>query len=106
MSEFIDQKFDYATIAFVLHELSKDDRDSVINEMRDIAKKLIIVDYTIPLPKTFWGILTILVKLLEGIGNFRNFQPYNTLGGVYGLLKEIGLKIEKEKIDKIKLLKL
>jgi ubiquinone/menaquinone biosynthesis C-methylase UbiE len=52
---FQHEPFDYATISFVLHEMSDDDRIKAVNEMHNIAKSIIIADFTARSPEVLGG---------------------------------------------------
>ncbi len=100
LSETIKDNFDYAVMSFVIHEMSPDIRVKVINEIKSIAKKIIIAEYVTPQPKNFWGIINIALEFIAGKEHYRNFKHFISQGGTDRLLEESGFKIEQEKIDK------
>jgi ubiquinone/menaquinone biosynthesis C-methylase UbiE len=100
LSETMDQRFDYATTALVIHEMKVDDRVKTINEMKAIAEKIIIADYIAPQPKNLWGVSNVLTEIVAGIDHYRNFKSFITHKGIDNLLYSCGLNIEQDKIDK------
>jgi len=100
LSGTIDQRFDYAITSLVIHEMKVDDRVKAINEMKVIAKKIIIADYIAPQPMNLWGISNILSERLAGIDHYRNYRSFIADKGIDNLLYSCGLHIEQEKIDK------
>ena len=71
-----------------------------MNEMKAIAKKIIIADYIAPQPMNLWGISNILSERLAGIDHYRNYRSFIADKGIDNLLYSCGLHIEQEKIDK------
>ena len=100
LSEAVKQKFDYATTSFVLHEMSDDDRIKTVNEMQNIAKKIIIADFIAPQPKNALGIVNTVAELLGGFDHFKNYMSFITRGGIDRVLEKCGMEVKEEVIDK------
>ena len=66
--------------------MKADDRVKAINEMKVIAKKIIIADFVAPQPKNLWGISNILSERLAGIEHYRNFKSFIAQKGIDNLL--------------------
>ncbi|MFQ6084104.1 MAG: class I SAM-dependent methyltransferase [Candidatus Aminicenantia bacterium] len=97
LGKFSCQEFDYAIACMVIHELPVFKRDEVLNEMKRIAKKVIIVDYTVPLPLNLAGVTARFIEFLAGIDHFKNFRTFILQGGLPTLLNQNGFNIECER---------
>ncbi|MBN1924019.1 MAG: methyltransferase domain-containing protein [Nanoarchaeota archaeon] len=93
---FKREEFDYAVISFALHEMSAEERVSVLKNMKFVAKNLIIVDFSSPLPDTLHSLMIKLVEFLAGKEHYTNHKDYMKQGGVKALLKKLGLRVKKE----------
>jgi len=62
--ERISEKFDYAVITYVIHEMPESERVKVLTELKKVADKIIIGDYLTPTPKSLWGGLNVVVEYL------------------------------------------
>lgn len=89
-------KFDYAVITYVLHEMPPGERIKMLKKMKQLANKIIIGDYVIPVPDSFYGKLTRIVEFLAGKDHNTNFKDYVKRGGLYFLLEQSELTIVKE----------
>ena len=87
-------EFDVATLSLALHQFSPQLYTSVLNEMKRIAKKIIIVDYAVPLPENFWGTGSKMIEYLAGREHYRNFRTFYKKGGLESILKENDMTIE------------
>lgn len=96
LPHFQDQQFDYATISMALHEMSPDLRLKVLNEVKRIAKKVIVADYVVPQPLNFAGVGTRIVEFLAGIEHFRGFKDFQRNNGIDQLLQNCQLSIYSE----------
>jgi SAM-dependent methyltransferase len=93
---FRDDSFDYASATMVFHEMEREKRLPLLIEMKRLAPTLIIVDYRVPLPTGFSGLLIRLIEGLAGRDHYRNFRSYVELGGLAPLLMKQGLAVEGE----------
>jgi len=103
LSEIIKQEdihFDYAVLSYVIHEVDEGDRLSLLQEIAQVADKIIIGDYVAPRPKGFGGFLTKAVEFLAGSEHYRNYKSYMANGGVSFLASKAGLTITNEQNNK------
>jgi hypothetical protein len=63
--------------------------------MKRVAKRVIIVDYAVPLPKNYAGIGSRIAEFLAGREHNFNFKQYYRLGGLNGILRANNLTIQK-----------
>ncbi len=97
-AELIEQKlhFDYAVMTYVIHEVYTEDRISLLKQLAQIADKIIIGDYLVPVNNGFWGTLNEVVEYLAGKEHYANFKDYVKNGGLKTLSSKANLKIIEE----------
>jgi len=95
ITENID-KFDYAVLTYVIHEVNENERIPLINEISQVADKIIIGDFLVPRPKNFTGKLSRIIEFVAGSEHYRNFRNYVANGGIPDLAKKAGLTIISE----------
>jgi ubiquinone/menaquinone biosynthesis C-methylase UbiE len=98
LSLFSDQNFDYATVSMAIHQFSSADALSVLKEMNRVARTMIIIDYNYPL-RGLGGIVAKLIERMAEEEHFRNFISYMEKGGLSGVLKAAGLKVNRRLLD-------
>ena len=91
-----NEHFDLAVMTYVIHEVNKEEREKLLNEIAQIADKIIIGDYLFPTPGGFWSALNRLVEFAAGSEHYRNFKSYLSGKGITGLAEKAGFKIIKE----------
>jgi SAM-dependent methyltransferase len=91
-----NQHFDYAVMTYVIHEVNPEDRILLLNEMAEIADKIIIGDYLVPVNFGFWSILNELVEYFAGQNHYSNFKNFVANGGITSLSRQLNLKITKD----------
>lgn len=93
LSEELKTKFDYAVITYMLHEVSQETRIIILKEANTIAKKIIIGDYLVPMPKGSTSTLNKFIEFLAGPDHFNNFKSFVKNGGLKFLVSKNNLKI-------------
>lgn len=88
--------FDYAVMTYVIHEVNPEERIALLKKMVQIADKVIIGDYLVPVNKDFWGVLNVIVEYLAGKEHYTNFKDFVANGGLIRLAENAGLKIISE----------
>ena len=88
--------FDYAVMTYVIHEVNEDERINLLNELSQIADKIIIGDYLVPKLSGFWSTLNEVVEFAAGSEHFKNYKNYVRNGGLKDLADKTELKIIKE----------
>jgi 2-polyprenyl-3-methyl-5-hydroxy-6-metoxy-1,4-benzoquinol methylase len=89
-------KYDYAVLSYVIHEIDEDKRIDVLKLLSTYAEKIAIVDYISPHPKSFTGCVNRIVEFLAGRTHNRNFKTYLKNKGLSGLTEQSGLRIMEE----------
>jgi SAM-dependent methyltransferase len=102
LSHLIEQNlhFDYAVMTYVIHEVNPEERITLLKEVVQIADKIIIGDYLVPVKKGFWSVINEIVEFLAGKGHYTNFKHFIANNGLSGLIKEAGLNLISEIKDK------
>lgn len=95
LEQFSDKSFDVATMSLALHQFTPDLYKPILSEMNRIAKRIVIIDYAVPLPKNYTGIGSRVAEFMAGIEHNRNFKRYYQRGGLNTILPEHGFKIQK-----------
>ena len=88
-----DHSFDYATMLFLMHELTREQQVRVLMEASRVANKIIIIDSVVPLPKNFSGRGIRFVEATFGRDHNRNFKNFLANGGINGILEHSGLPL-------------
>lgn len=91
-----DKEFDYTTITLALHELNDDLRKQILIEMKRISKHLVIVEYSVPLPKNIAGWGCKHIEMLAGKDHYAGFKDYTQRGGILSIIEELDFKIERQ----------
>jgi ubiquinone/menaquinone biosynthesis C-methylase UbiE len=96
LSCFNDQSFDYATMMFLVHELTLQQQVRALKEALRVAQKVIIIDSAAPLPRNASGIGIRLVEALFGHEHNPRFKDYLSGGGMHGIFRSSELPIKLE----------
>ncbi len=92
---FADNEFDISTLSLALHQFSPAQYSLILGEMKRISRKIIIVDYAVPLPKNIVGLFSKWAEFMAGREHNSNFKKFNKNGGLNYILEKNGIKIEK-----------
>ena len=96
LSSFADNSFDCATLLMLVHELSRPNQILVLKEALRVARRAIVIDAAVPLPRNAGGIGIRLVEATFGRDHNPNFKAFLASGGIGGLLKDSGLPVNVE----------
>lgn len=96
ISDRIKQKFDYAVVTYVIHEVPVSERNGFLSTVGKTADRIIIGDYLVPRPKGFWNSLNEAVEFAAGREHYRNFKSFVKNGGIHPLVAENNFEIVKE----------
>ena len=91
LAERPDRYFDVATMALVLHEMPSETREPVLHEVTRVARRLLCLDYRVPMPKNLQGVRNRLAEALAGGEHFRAFRDFTRRGGTNGVATAAGL---------------
>lgn len=95
LSRFADNQFEVATMSLALHQFEPALHTPILSEMKRVAKKIIIIDYAVPLPSNYSGIGSKIAEFFAGVEHNRNFRKYCRLGGLNEILPLNQLEITK-----------
>jgi SAM-dependent methyltransferase len=91
-----DKPFDYAILTYVIHEVNKEERIVLLNDISRIADRIIIGDYRFPRPDGFPGFMSKTIEYLAGREHYKNYRTYMADGGIHHLARESGLHLITE----------
>jgi ubiquinone/menaquinone biosynthesis C-methylase UbiE len=97
LSLFADNEFNIATMSLALHQFSPEIYTPILGGLKRVAEKIIIVDYSVPLPKNAAGYASRIIEFLAGKTHHKNFRNYYKCGGLNKILVSNQLTIEKSK---------
>jgi SAM-dependent methyltransferase len=86
-----DGAFDTATMAFVLHEMPAEARGRVLRESARVARRVICVEFMVPMPRSARGLLYRGLEVAAGPEHFRGFRDFGKRGGTRGIAASAGL---------------
>lgn len=92
---FGDKIFDVATMSLALHQFDPGLYEPILSEMKRVAKRIVIVDYAVPLPKNYAGLGSRMAEFMAGGEHNHNFKLYYKAGGLNSILPKHGIKIQK-----------
>ncbi|MGE0020368.1 MAG: class I SAM-dependent methyltransferase [Draconibacterium sp.] len=95
LEQFGDKSFDVAAMTLALHQFNPDLYQPILAEMKRIAKRIVIVDYAVPLPNNYAGIGSRIAEFMAGGEHNHNFKLYYKTGGLNSILPSHGVKIQK-----------
>ena len=91
---FGEKEFDISTMSLALHQFSPAQYSPILVEMKRISERIIIVDYSVPLPKNIFGYGSKWAEFMAGLEHNRNFKKYYKNGGLNAILQEYEITIE------------
>ncbi|WP_346855297.1 class I SAM-dependent methyltransferase [uncultured Draconibacterium sp.] len=95
---FSENEFDVATMSLALHQFSPILYKPILDEMKRVAKRIVIVDYAVPLPSNYIGVSSKIIEFMAGREHNRNFRKFYKSGGLTSILPQSGLQITKEQL--------
>jgi SAM-dependent methyltransferase len=90
------ERFVYAVMTYVIHEVHENERAKLLTEISMIADKIIIGDYLVPKPNCLWSILKVVIEFAAGSQHYKNYKSFVANGGMNELANNAGLKIITE----------
>ncbi|HKJ78642.1 MAG TPA: class I SAM-dependent methyltransferase [Prolixibacteraceae bacterium] len=93
LKQFLEKEFDAAILSLALHQFNPELHAVVLAEMARVAKRTIIADYTVPLPKNYAGYGCKVAEFFAGKEHNSNFKKYCRLGGLNQILPANQYKI-------------
>ncbi len=88
LADFAPDTFDFTTVLFLLHEVSREKQIAILNEALRVAGKAVIIDSQVPLPRNLHGIVLRLVEASGGPEHYAPFADYLAGGGIGGILAD------------------
>lgn len=96
LSGFAEEEFDVAIMSLALHQFSPELYAPIISEMKRVARRVIVVDYAVPLPNNLAGFASKIIEFLAGREHNRCFRRYYKVGGLETILAQNGLQTHRK----------
>jgi ubiquinone/menaquinone biosynthesis C-methylase UbiE len=87
---FDDNKFDYISVCFGLHDKEHGIRNKVVSEMNRVVKQggsLVFADFQVPLPRNIWAMFARTIEFIAGGSHYQGFKDFTVNGGLRTILK-------------------
>lgn len=88
-----DGEYDWSCISLALHAMHPSERVPVVRELRRVADKVLIADYSCPMKKSPGGVLVRSIERIAGGDHFRGYLDYQHSGGLEKLVRKAGFEI-------------
>jgi SAM-dependent methyltransferase len=79
----INEKFDYAIFPMIIHSISTELANKLLEKASLFADQIIIADYVVPQPKNFKALIVHTIEWLAGSEHFTNFKAFKKTNGLY-----------------------
>jgi ubiquinone/menaquinone biosynthesis C-methylase UbiE len=97
LAEFAENEFDVATMSLALHQFTPEMYAPILNEMKRVAKRIVIVDYAVPVRSNFVGIISKTIEFMAGREHNRCYNEFCKAGGLNSILAKNSLAIYGQK---------
>jgi ubiquinone/menaquinone biosynthesis C-methylase UbiE len=92
-----DGRYDVATIVLAVHEMPSAARQSVLEALLRVAVRVMVVDFSAPMPWNLAGVRNRAMELLAGLEHFSAFRDFYRHGGLPPLLERMGAEVESQR---------
>jgi demethylmenaquinone methyltransferase/2-methoxy-6-polyprenyl-1,4-benzoquinol methylase len=89
--------FDVAVVAMGLHEMPAVERARVLPGLLGIVRRVVIVDFAVPMPGNLAGIRNRGFELIAGPRHYAGFRDYTRRGGLPPLVEDCGATVVFER---------
>lgn len=86
LGAFSDRSFDFATLLFLVHELTREQQLRVLAEATRVARSVIVADAAAPLPRNAGALGIWVVEATFGRDHYHQFRAFLAGGGISGIL--------------------
>lgn len=102
VGDILDQgreRFDYAVMTYVLHEIPEPERISLLRQAFQVAETVILGDYLVPIPPGWRSAANEVVERVAGVEHYANFRSFVARGGLHGLIRQMPFQVTCETTD-------
>lgn len=93
LNEIQNKNFDVATMSLALHQFEPQLHSKILNEMKRLSGKIIIIDYAVPLSRNYAGYGSRVAEFFAGRDHYNNFNQFCQMGGLNTILPQNDLII-------------
>ena len=79
--------FDYAVLTYVLHEVAEHERAGLLQDISQVAGRIILGDYRVPRPAGVFSALNEMVEFVACRDHYTNFKSFVANGGIRRLIE-------------------
>ena len=94
LSHIGNDVYDVSITSMAVHQFDPGLAIKILEQMKRISSRVIIMDYTYPLRGMLWPHVINLVEWVAGGDHFRNFRKFKNLGGLDYYLEKSGLGLD------------
>lgn len=99
LNKFNENSYSAVNFSLAIHQFYPADQKVIINEARRLSKRIIITDYSYPLPGGIKNLLLHWIERMAGRDHYKNFREFLKKGGIPGIMKEAGMKCKHSEIS-------
>jgi SAM-dependent methyltransferase len=89
LRETRSSEYDYATMLFLIHELPPEQRVRALEEALRVARRVVVVDSHVPLPRNAHAAALHVVEWMGGREHHASFADYLAAGGIMGAVARL-----------------
>lgn len=93
---YADREFDIAVTSMAIHQFDASLAIKILEEMKRIASKVIILDYNYQMPAGLFKSVIYGIERFAGGDHYRNFRVFIERGGLHYFINSSGLTIRSE----------
>ncbi|TFH40444.1 MAG: class I SAM-dependent methyltransferase, partial [Chrysiogenales bacterium] len=91
LSRHVSRSYDYAFLSLMLHSVSSERRDSIMDSARAVAAKFIIIDYIAPMESKRAELIITAIERFAGGDHWRGYRHWMDNGALDGFAEKQGL---------------
>lgn len=85
LSNNFSERFDYVILSLAIHQFPESLRKDIMKQALSSGNKLIIADYSVPVPANFPGFMARLIERIAGKEHFNAFRSFVRQKGINGI---------------------
>ena len=90
------ETFDYVILSLAVHQFPEPLRSEILEQARKVAKRVIIADYAVPVPKNISGYASHGIEKLAGDEHYSAYKHFVETGGIPGIVDRMDFTIQEE----------
>lgn len=99
LNKFNENSYSAVNFSLAIHQFYPDEQKVIINEARRLSNRIIITDYSYPLPGGIKKLLLHWIERMAGKDHYKNFREFLKKGGIPGIMGEAGMTCKHSEIS-------